>query len=214
MQSAETVTEPLATNSSDSDATPKTDPVPVKPVRSTSKLRSESKTSRSKKSPQSTKTTNSVAILKSRRVRIAATVVSVLFVCGLIVLNWKSGPSGSGDEVAEMDLSEFDSTSGFDEPRIGNTAEPKSLGEIPNAEPISATDRFSRMESGSRLPPPGLVTHADHTTSRGQAAGSFVPASASSSGPRGAVLTGQIEFDAPPRSTEVPTRSFRSLGMR
>ena len=210
----EPATEPLAANATPSEETPKSDPVPAKPARSTTKLRSEIKTSRTKKSPQSTRTMRLVEAMRSRRVRIVATVVSVLFVCGLIVMNWKSGSSSTSDEVAEMDLSEFNDASGLDEPRIGNMSEPQPLGVISDAESISGTDRFPQRESGPRLPPLGLVTHADHAASRGQAAGELVPASASSSGPRGAVLTGQIEFETTSRSSEAPARPFRSLGMR
>lgn len=212
----EPVAESLTTSSSDSNATPKSDPVPVKPSRTTASSRAESKTSRSKKSQQSTTTKRFVEALRSRRVRIVATVVSVLFVCGLVVMNWKSGPSGSGDEITEMDLSEFNSTSGFDEPHIGNTIEPQPLRVVSDAESISAsaTDRFSRMESGLRLPPLGLVTHADHTTSRGQTVSGLVPASATSNGPRGAMLTGQIEFEPASRSTETLSRPSRNLGLR
>ena len=212
LPSVEPAAEPLAVNSSESDATPKSDPVPVKPARSTSKLRSETK--KSKSSPRSTKVVRLFAALRSRRVRIVATVVSVLFVCGLIVLNWKSGPSVSGDEVAEMDLSEFNSTSGFDEPRIRNASESWPLGDISDAESIPATDRFPQTESGSRSTLLGLVTHADHTAPRGQTRSGLVPASASSSGSRGAVLTGQIEFDTASRSMEIPARTSRNLGLR
>ena len=122
----------------------------------------------------------------------------------------------SGDEITEMDLSEFNSTSGFDEPHIGNTIEPQPLRVVSDAESISAsaTDRFSRMESGLRLPPLGLVTHADHTTSRGQTVSGLVPASATSNGPRGAMLTGQIEFEPASRSTETLSRPSRNLGLR
>lgn len=211
----EPAAEPLAASSTDSEATPNRDPVPSKPTRSTSKLRSETKTSRTKKSPPSSRTRKLVEALRSRRVRIVATVVSVLFVCGLIVMTWKSGSSITSDEVAEMDLSEFNEVSGFDEPRIGNAAEPQTLGVLSDAESMtSATDRFPQRESGPRLPPLGLVTHADHTASRGQAVGGLAPASASSSGSRGAVLTGQIEFKSASRSTETPARPSRTLGLR
>lgn len=214
LRSVEPVAEPLAANFSDSDATPKNDPVPVKPARSMSKSRSETKTSRPKKSPPSAKAMSLFTAFRSRRVRIVATVVSVLFVCGLIALNWKSGSSNSGDELTELDLSEFNSTSGFDEPHIGNTPEPQPLEDISDTESIPKTDRFSRAESGPRLPPLRLVTHADHTTLRGSSVSGFVPTSASSSGSRGAVLTGQIEFEAAPRSTETPARPSRNLGLR
>lgn len=214
LPSVEPAAEPLATLSSESDATPKSDPVPVKPARSTSKARSESKTPKSKKSPQSTKTMRLVTALRSRRVRIVATVVSVLFVCGLIVLNWKSGSPSAGDEITEMDLSDFNSTSGFDELQIGNGSEPRPLGNIADAESMAATDRFAPTESGPRLSPLGSVIHADHTTSRRQTGGGLVPASATSGGPRGAVLTGQIEYETGTRSTETSLRPSRSFGLR
>jgi hypothetical protein len=212
--STEPAAEPIAVHSPGSEVVSKSEPAPTKPARSASKLRTETKTSRSKKPPQSTRAMKFVEALRSRRVRIIATVVSVLFVCGLIVLNWKGGSSSTSDEVADMDLSEFNESPGFEELRRGKTSEPQPLGVISDAESISATDRFLPLESEPRLPPLGVVTHADHAASRGRTAGGLVPASASSSGSRGAVLTGQIEFDAPPRSAEAPARPFRSLGMR
>lgn len=157
--------------------------------------------------------TGLVALLRLRRVRIVATVVSVLFVCGLIVLNWKSAPSETSDGIAEMDLSELNDASGFDEPHIGSASEPRPLGVISDAESISVTDGFPQRQSGPRLPPLGLVTYADHAVSRGQTVGGLISTSATSSGSRGAVLTGQIEFEAATRSAEVPARSFRNLRM-
>lgn len=208
-------TETLAANSASLEVTPERAPVPEKPTKSMPKLRTENKPPRLKKSPQSTKTNRLVTALRSRRVRIVATVVSVLFVCGLIVMNWKSGSSNTSGEVAEMDLSEFNDVSDFDEPRIGDVSEPQRLSSMSDTESISSATNASRLrEAGQRLPPLGLVTHADHTASRRQSAGELVPASATSSGSRGAILTGQIEFETTSRSSEPPARPFRNLGTR
>ncbi len=193
----ETAAKPLATNSSDSETTPASNLCEAKPTGSTSKSRSEAKKSRLKKMPQPAGAQRLVTALRSRRVRIVSTVVSVLFVCGLVMLNWKSGTPGSDDEITEMDLTEFNNGSGFDEPRIGNGSEPQPLGVLSDAEPLPATDRFLRVESSPRVPPLGLVTQSDHRTSREQTADGLVPASATSVGSRGAMLTGQIEFETP-----------------
>ena len=155
-----------------------------------------------------------LAMLRSRRLRIAATVASLFVVGGLIVLNWKSGASNSSDDVAELDLSEFNSTTGFDELHIASPSTSLSQKVFPNAEPQSPTDRFPRMASEPRVPPMGFVTHADHETSPGQTQNGFVPASASSRESRGAVLTGQIECDAPQRSADNSATPIRTLGMR
>ena len=195
----EIASEPLTANLTELETAPNTVPAPMKPARSAFKPRSDAKSSRAKQSPHSTRTKRLVAALRSRRVRIAAIAVSVVIVCGLTAMNWKSGSSDSRDDIAEVDLSEFNSTSGFDEPRIGKLSEPRPEGVISDTESVSATDRF---------PPLGMVTHAGHAASRGQSAAGLVPASASFSGFRGAALTGQIEFETLPRSTEVPARSF------
>lgn len=191
---------------------PSMTPGPAKPIRLASKTNSEAKSHRSKSLPQPTKVAKWIGVMRSRRVRILATVVCVLFVCGLIVLNWKSGSHNSGDEVADMDLSEFNESPGLEELHAGKNAEPQPLGLVTDAESIPTTSRFPRTESAPRLPPLGLVTHADHVSQRGYAGDELVPVSATES--RGAVLTGQIEFDTPQRSTEVPARSIRNRGMR
>lgn len=191
---------------------PKMTPGSVKPTRLDSKTKSGAKTTRSKSLPQPTKAMKWIGVLRSRRVRILATAVCVLFVCGLIVLNWKSGSQNSGDEVVDMDLSEFNESPGLEELHTGKNAEPQPLEVVSDAVSIPTTGRFPRTESDPRLPPLGLVTHADHVSQRGNTGSDLVPVSAT--GSRGAVLTGQIEFDTPQRSAEVPARSFRNLGMR
>lgn len=190
---------------------PQLDAVSEKPNRNTSQSRSEPKPARL---VSSTGPSRWSTALRSRRLRIVVTVASVLVVGGLIALNLKSGPSAAGDGVAEMDLSEFDELGGLDEPHIGkpSAASPRPL--ISDAESVSPTDRFPRMTSGPRLPPLGLVTHADHEASPGQTTRGLVPASATSTGSQGAVLTGQIEFEAPQRPMESSVGPFRGFGKR
>ena len=204
----------LATNSSDSETTPTSKLFGAKPTVATSKLRSEAKTPRLKKVPQPASANRLLTALRSRRMRIVSTVVSVVFVCGLVTLNWKSGTPGSDDEITEMDLAEFNNMAGVDEPRIGTGSDPQPLGVLSDAEPLLATDRFPQMVSSPSLPPLGLVTQTDLQISREQSASDLVPASAISGGSRGAMLTGQSEFEAPRRLAEIPERPFRSLGMR
>lgn len=210
----ETVAAPLATNSADSEITLMSNLFPTKPTGGTSKSRPEAKTSRLKKMPQPASANRLLAALRSRRVRIVSTVVSVLFICGIVTLNLKNSTPGSDDEITEMDLAEFNNVSGFDEPRIANASEPQSRSVLSDAEPIPATGRIPRMESNLHLLPLGLVTQTDHQSSREQTVGGLVPASTISGGSRGAMLTGQIEFEAQRQMTEAPERPFRSLGMR
>lgn len=208
------VYEELAPNSSSAETAPKIEAVATKPIRSTPKSRSDKKLSSPRKSSPSAVIQRLTAALRSRQVRVVATAVAVLFVCGLIVLNWSSGPKGAGGEIADMDLSEFNDATGFDEPRIDKPSKTQSLGVISDTEPIPAMDRFPHSESGSRLPNSGFVSHADHAAFRGHSATGATPASATDSGPRGAVLTGQIEFEAPSRSADVSARPFRNFNAR
>lgn len=211
---AEPVSDPLPTILSDSEATPTASPALAKPIRSETKSRPISKTPRPRKLPPTSRAQGLLAALRSRRMRIVATVVSLVFVGGLIVLNWKGSSSDSREEVADMDLSEFSNLSGFDQPRIGDFAEPQPLSVFFEAESLSAGEQFSHTTSGPHVLPLELVTHADHTGSRTPTAGAVVPTSATYNGSRGAVLTGQIEFDAPPLSVATPGRLSRSLGAR
>ena len=146
--------------------------------------------------------------------RIVATVVCVLFVGGLIVLNWKGGSSKSSGDVADSELSEFNDLSEIDVPRIDSASEPRRLGILSDAESISATERFPQLDSNSRSSTLGLVTHADHLAPRGQVRGDIVPVSSSSNESQGAVLTGKIEFETPSRPTEVSASPFRNPGTR
>lgn len=194
--------------------TPTSEVAPEKPRRVVPKSRPDAKFSVPIKSTQPTRVSRWVGMLRSRRLRIAATVASLFVVGGLIVLNWRNGSSNSGDDVADMDLSEFNDVSGFDAPRIGNPVESQPRELITDAESVSPTDRFPRMTSGPRLPPLGLATHADHETLPDQPVRSVVPAVASSSGTPGAVLTGRIEFDGQQRPADSSARPNRTLGMR
>ena len=198
----------------ESSESPKLDVTPEKPKRSASKSRSESKSSQPRTSAPPAGSSRWVGALRSRRLRVVATVASVLLVAGLIVLNQKSDSSNSGDGFVEMDLSDFNDVAGFDEPHTGTPSESPPRGTLADAESVSPAERFPRMTSGPRLPPLGLVTHADHETPLGQTTRGLVPASATSTGSRGAVLTGRIEFDAPQRPAETSAGPFRNLGMR
>ena len=208
------VPEELAPNPPAAEAAPNIEAVATKPLRSTPKSRSEKKSSAPKKSSPSAGIQRLTTALRSRQVRVVATAVAVLFVCGLIVRNWSSSPKGAGDEIADMDLSEFNDATGFDEPRISKSSEPHSLGVISDAEPMPAMDRFPTSESRPRLPNSGFVSHADHASFRGRSATDVTPASATDSGSRGAVLTGQIEFESTSRSADVSARPFRNFGAR
>lgn len=208
------IADPLPTVTSESEVTPITNPAPAKSIRSKTKSRPASKTSWHKKLPQTGRVQGLLVALQSRRARTVATVVSLVFVSGLIVLNWNGSSSDSRQDAADMDLAEFNDVSGLDHPRIGEVAEPQPLGVLSDAEPLSAGERFSQTASGPRLPPLGLVTHADHAASRTQIGRGVAPTSATFNGSRGAVLTGQIEFDLPQTSATMPGRLARNLGVR
>ena len=210
----EPVAELVTLETAESVETPTSEVAPEKPRRIVPKSPPDAKFSLPIKSTQPTRVSRWVGMLRSRRLRIAATVASLFVVGGLIVLNWKNGSSHSGDDVADMDLSEFNDVPGFAAPRIGNPVESQPRGLISDAESVSPTDRFPQMTSGQRLPPLGLATHADHESSPDQPARRVVPATASSSGSQGAVLTGRIEFDGPQRPADSSARPNRTLGMR
>lgn len=184
------------------------------PKRVASKPQSESKSARSIISATLAESSRWSEVLRSRRLRVIATVASVLIVGSLMFLNLKSDTPVAVDGAAEMDLSEFNDVAGLDEPHIGKPLEAPPQELASDLEAPSPVDRFPRMTSGPRLPPLGLVTHADHETLPDQTARGFVPASATSTGSRGAVLTGQIEFDAPQRPMETSAGLFRSFGRR
>ena len=210
----EPVAELVTLETTESNEKPTSEVVSEKPRQVVPKSRPDGKFSLPIKSTRPTRVSRWVGMLRSRRLRIVATVACLFVVGGLIVLNWRNGSSNSGDEVTDMDLSEFNEVSGFDAPRIGNSSESQPRELIFDAESVSATDRFPRMTSGPRLPPLGLATHADHETMPDQPVRRVVPATVSSSGSQGAMLTGRIEFDGPQRPADSSARPNRTLGMR
>lgn len=211
---AEPASEPIPLIAAESTPASTESPASPKPMRSEPKSRPHSKSSRSKRLPATSRVHGWLAALRSRRTRIVATVVSLVFVGGLIVLNWKGSSSDSHDEAADMDLSEFNHLSGLDQPRIDSVDEPQPLRSVTEAESNSGEERFSQIRSQPRLPPLGLVTHADHERLSTSPAEGVVPASASFTGSRGAVLTGQIEFDTPQSAPAASGRIPRNLGVR
>ncbi len=210
----EPVAELVTLETAESVETPTSEVAPEKPRRVVPKSRPDVKFSLPINSTQPTRVSRWVGMLRSRRLRIVATVASLFVVGGLVVLNWKNGSSNSGDDIAEMDLSEFNDVSGFDAPRSGSSSESQPREVIFDAESVSPTDRVPRRTSGPRLPPLGLTTRANHETLADQPARPVIPASASSSGSQGAVLTGGIEFDGPQRPADSSGRPIRTLGMR
>ena len=124
----EPVAELVTLETAESVETPTSEVAPEKPRRIVPKSPPDAKFSLPIKSTQPTRVSRWVGMLRSRRLRIAATVASLFVVGGLIVLNWKNGSSHSGDDVADMDLSEFNDVPGFAAPRIGNPVESQPRG--------------------------------------------------------------------------------------
>lgn len=168
------------------------EPQPIPSIPSEPRSR---KSTRSAKRPQSKPSQRLFEALRSRRLRIIATAVGVLFVLGLIGLNWKrSGLPKSSDELAEMDLAEFQDDLHFGTTGVGRASEPRPLGEITDADALKI--RSSRPDSGERLAPLGLVNLSEQRwPSAGiQSVGGFSQPAAR--GSQAAWLTGQIEIES------------------
>ncbi len=155
------------------------------------------KSIRTAKRPQSKYSQRLFEALRSRRLRIIATAVGVLFVLGLIGLNWRrSSLPKSSDDLADMDLSEFRDDLHFGTTGIGRASEPRPLGEISGADSAAFKIRSSRSDSGERLPPLGLVNHSEQRgpSAAIQTVGGFSQPAAR--GSQAAWLTGQIEIES------------------
>jgi hypothetical protein len=130
--------------------------------------------------------------LRSRRVRIIAMSVGVLFVVGLIGWNWHgSSLPNSSDELADMELLEFQ-----DDLHIRNLGVAHGTDLRPLGEETDATVLTARSESRERLPHVGLVNHSEQ---RGVSAGIQTLGGSNQPTARGsqaAWLTGQIEFES------------------
>lgn len=137
-----------------------------------------------------------VPALRSRSLRIAASIVGVLIVAGLIGMNWRSSRSPNNDELAEVDLTEFNDDAGFGAPRINGELPRQPRKVLVDDATSSSGDRVSPAEFGLRLPPASAVNPAIHVSQSSgiQTAAGFSPISAN--GSQGARLTGQIEFES------------------
>ena len=167
-------------------------PTPVIPSEPRSR-----KSTRSAQRPKSKHSQRLFAALRSRRLRIIATAVGVLSVVGLIGLNWRcSGLPKPSDELAEMDLSEFQDDLHFGTTGIGRASEPRPMGELTGSDAAALKIRSSRPDSSERLPPVGLVNHSEQRwPSAGiQTVGGFSQPEAAR-GSQAAWLTGQIEIE-------------------
>ena len=173
-------------------ATSEPQPIPGNPSEPRSR-----KSTRPAKRPPSKHSSRLVDALRSRRLRIIATVVGVLLVVGLIGLNWqRSGLPKSSDDLAEMDLSEFQDDLHFGTTGVGRASEPRPLGEITGADAAALKIRSSRPDSGERLAPLGLVNLSEQRwpSASIQSVGGFSQPAAR--GSQAAWLTGQIEIES------------------
>ena len=177
----------------ESPATSEPQPIPGNPSESRSR-----KSTRPAKRPQSKHSQRFFEALRSRRLRIIATAVGVLFVVGLISLNWRrSGLPKSSDELAEMDLSEFQDDLHFGTTGVGQASESRPMGEITGLDAAALKIRSSRPDSSERLPPVGLVNHSEPRWPSAdiQTVGGFSQLAAAR-GSQAAWLTGQIEIES------------------
>lgn len=203
--------EPEANLPPDLGAVPASVPVSSKPSRVKSKSRSDTKVFKKPASPSRVATL--LASLRTRKMRLVASVACVLLVVGLIAMNGSSSKPNLSDDTTDMDLAEFDSAPGLDGSRLRSAREPQPLGNLADAEPITEANRFGRSDRGPRMSSFGEVTHANHDVFGGTTAGDIVHASASARAGEGAVLTGQIELDpatSPSDTLPRPFRDFRS----
>jgi hypothetical protein len=139
---------------------------------------------------------------RSRRRRIIATAVVLLIVLGLIGFNWqRSGRPLESDELAELDLAEFQDDLHFGTTAVGRASEPRPLGEITGADAAALRIQSSRSNLAERLLPIGFVNHSEQ---RWPSAGIQTIEGFSKPATRGsqaAWLTGQIEIE--PLGTQV-----------
>lgn len=152
---------------------------------------------RPSKRPQSNRSRRLFDALRSRRLRIIATAVGALLVVGLIGLNWqRSGQPNSSDDLAEMDLAEFQDDLHFGTAGIKRASESRPMGETTDVDAAALKIRSSRLDTDERLPTVGLVNHSEQ---RWPAAGIQTVGGFSQSAARGsqaAWLTGQIEIES------------------
>lgn len=170
------------------------------------------KSSRLAKRPKTKKPNRLLDALRSRRLRIVATAVGVLFLVGLIGLNWnRSALPAASDELADMELFEFQDDRPFSANVTGRTSEPRPLAVIDDTDADLSNVRRPQSDSGDRMPSLGLVNFSEQksqSTGIQPVGGIFQPGTR---GAQAAWLTGQIEFGSPDDS---PRRSDRSNEIR
>lgn len=135
--------------------------------------------------------------LRSRRLRILATAVGGLLVVGLIGWNWRrSDVPASGDELAEMDLADFEDDLHLGATGTARTSEPKTLEGFTGVEPALHQSRVSQSDSGGHLQPAGFVNASDQSWPSASFQNSGRPSPPPKRGSQAAWLTGQIEFES------------------
>ena len=142
-------------------------------------------------------------MLRSRRVRVMLTLAGVLMIAGLVGLNMRGSGTSSDIEDDELAMSEFGQGESEQMTADDNSMqEPAPFEEGFDNRSIATANAEEWGASTPRLPPLGLPVMNDSNV---------IPASgvdrSSTSGQRGAWLTGQIEIEP---SGVVPASGFRS----
>lgn len=185
------------------------EPQPAPAVCSQSRSR---KSSRLAKRPTTKKSHRLFEALRSRRLRIVATAVGVLFLVGLIGLNWqRSGLPAASDELADMDLFEFP-----DDPQFGanvteRSSESRALAVIDGTDADLSNGRRSQSDSGDRMPSLGLVNFSEQKSPSTEIQTLGGISRPGTRGVQAAWLTGQVEFGS---SDDSPRRSNGSSEIR
>lgn len=193
-----------------SESTSESEAAPPKPARTSSKTRTSSKSTRTKSLRNPAIIKGMFSALRSRRIRVAVTVVSLLFLSVMMARNSTRVASNTDDDLAEMDLPEFKEVAVFEEKQFANSSKLDFRETSSDAESHSTPLRFSRHETSQQSSPQGSVTRADHETIRGQTSSGIIPASASSGGLQGAILTGHIEFETPQQAVKSRSRQMQN----
>lgn len=137
--------------------------------------------------------------LASRRWRLVATAIAVLLVTGLGVWNWRQKSAAvSNEEQAGLDLADFSEDFSI-KPYTSLEIARSDSSDLPKVAWAGIADRQPRQlerDFPSREPPAGRVQPVGHSVAASGTSTNTNVSSTGIQGPRGAWLTGQIEFES------------------